>query len=460
MKLSLLAVALAAPILVAADVENYIITLQKGVVQEYKQDPSKYKFENDAGVVLAEIERAFVFHNNVMIGVTADPSQIQLLEALPYVAVVEPDQSSVRLPENPNDFSASDFEEDESLLTFSAASAEASTASTSAPAPTITTQNVANLYHLDMLDQRDGGLNSLYQYASIGAGVHLYVLDDGVRGTHQEFSGRVGDGADFVGDGLGKSGGNVCGSHGTHVAAAAAGTTYGPGKGMIVHSVRVLDCNGSASGSTVLAGLEWIMNNAQFPAVVVASIGGEYSSAINNGFSQVMDAGIVAVTAAGNEGRDACITSPASTPGIICVGAIDSTYTRPSFSNFGNCVTLSAAGVNVRSASHKSDNASVRFSGTSVSAPIVAGIAGQYLSYFPDALPSDVYNAVSFIATPGVVTKSNGSPTKSAYGYGRDEALGDSSFNTTAPANNSSGGPVTASMGLTSLLAIASAFLL
>ena len=54
-----------------------------------------------------------------------------------------------------------------------------------------------------------------------------YIIDTGIRTTHSEFGGRVGNGADFVGDGQRP---NDCNGHGTHVAGTVGGTTYGVAK--------------------------------------------------------------------------------------------------------------------------------------------------------------------------------------------------------------------------------------
>ncbi len=44
---------------------------------------------------------------------------------------------------------------------------------------------------LDRIDQRDRPLNGQYNYNFTAAGVHAYVLDTGVRPTHQDFGGRA-----------------------------------------------------------------------------------------------------------------------------------------------------------------------------------------------------------------------------------------------------------------------------
>ena len=104
---------------------------------------------------------------------------------------------------------------------------------------------------LDRIDQRDLPLNNTYTYNQTGAGVNAYIIDTGMRATHQEFSGRVGNGADFVGDGNGT---NDCNGHGTHVAGTTGGTTYGVAKQVTLHAVRVLNCQGSGTNSGVIAG--------------------------------------------------------------------------------------------------------------------------------------------------------------------------------------------------------------
>ena len=88
---------------------------------------------------------------------------------------------------------------------------------------TVATQTPAT-WGLDRIDQRDLPLNNTYNYNQTGAGVNAYIIDTGMRATHQQFTGRVANGADFVGDGNGT---NDCNGHGTHVAGTTGGTTYG-----------------------------------------------------------------------------------------------------------------------------------------------------------------------------------------------------------------------------------------
>src|SRR5262245_59042946 len=93
---------------------------------------------------------------------------------------------------------------------------------------------------LDRIDQRDLPLNNSYTGGNEGAGVHAYIIDTGILGTHSEFAGRMGNGYDAV-----TAGGNAsdCNGHGTHVAGTVGGTTYGVADKVTLHAVRVLGCN-------------------------------------------------------------------------------------------------------------------------------------------------------------------------------------------------------------------------
>jgi len=254
---------------------------------------------------------------------------------------------------------------------------------------------------IDRSDQRDLPLNQTYNYNADGTGVHAYIVDTGVKLTHQEFAGRMGNGFDAV-----TSGGsaNDCNGHGTHVAGTVAGTTYGVAKKATVHAVRVLDCNGSGTNAGVIAGVDWVKNNHVKPAVANMSLGGGASQALDDSVNNAVAAGVVFAVAAGNDNANACNYSPARAANALTVGSTTNTDARSSFSNYGTCLDIWAPGSSITSAWHTSDTATNTISGTSMASPHVAGGAVLFLQANPSATPADVRSALLTNATQNKVT--------------------------------------------------------
>jgi aqualysin 1 len=268
---------------------------------------------------------------------------------------------------------------------------------------------------LDRIDQRSLPLNGTYTYTPTGAGVRAYVIDTGIRPTHQQLSGRVTSGFTAINDGRGT---NDCNGHGTHVAGTIGGTVHGVAKGVTLTPVRVLGCNGSGSTSGVIAGVDWVTGNhaAGQPAVANMSLGGGTSSALDSAVNNSIADGVSYAVAAGNSNVNACNGSPARVGAAITVGSTTSSDARSSFSNFGSCLDLFAPGSSITSAWHTSDTATNTISGTSMATPHVAGAAALYLQGSPSAAPGTVRNAIVDSATNGVVTNpGSGSPNKLLY---------------------------------------------
>jgi len=277
---------------------------------------------------------------------------------------------------------------------------------------TVATQTGAT-WGIDRLDQRNLPLDSSYTYNATGAGVHAYVIDTGIRLTHQQFSGRMGNGYDAVTPG---GNANDCNGHGTHVAGTIGGSTHGVAKGVTLHPVRVLDCQGSGSYAGVIAGADWVTQNHVKPAVANMSLGGSLSQALNDAIAASISAGVTYAVAAGNDNVNACNVSPASVAAAITVGATTNTDARASYSNWGTCLDLFAPGTSITSSWSTTDTATNTISGTSMATPHVVGAAALYLQRNPTHTPLQVRDALVVNGTPGKVTgPGTGSPNVLLY---------------------------------------------
>lgn len=279
-------------------------------------------------------------------------------------------------------------------------------------APAETTLQEPAPWHLSRLDQK-AGFDYAFTYPSTaGSGVRIYVVDTGVEPSSQ-FSGRLTAGVNISGDG-GTS--DDCDGHGTHVAGIAASSTYGVAKKSTVVPVRVFDCSsGTTSSSRVINALEWIAqthaNGA--PGVVNLSLAGPRSGALNDAVTALVGKGLVVVAAAGNASTDACLESPASAPAALTVGATTSGDAKASFSNFGSCLDLFAPGSGVTST--YIDNRVGQMSGTSMAAPVVAGVAALAWGNEPGSSGAAISSRVIFGAVGGIVTSpGTGSPNRLA----------------------------------------------
>jgi subtilisin family serine protease len=318
-------------------------------------------------------------------------------------------------------------------------------------------------WNVDRIDQTDftpANTARTFNYpTSAGGGATVFVVDSGFTRTNDELDGRVGAGKDFAGGDHGTPNNTSddssvvdCNGHGTHVAGTVGSITYGVAKQATVVPVRVFDCTGSTSTSTVIAGVDWAVANRPATGGTVISMslgttGG--STALDRAVQNAINAGVTVVVASGNGGADgigddACTgstnsegnyengTSPARVAGAITVGATGfangsaapvgarqdiETY----FSNYGTCVDVFAPGWNVLSLSHTSASP-VTMSGTSMATPLVAGAAALFLSANPTASPAAVNAALTGNAAVDKITYAedfwpayiNGFPTERA----------------------------------------------
>ncbi len=276
---------------------------------------------------------------------------------------------------------------------------------------------------LDRLDQVTLPLdNNFYYPSSAGVGVNIYIIDSGIRNTHENFNGRVSLDFDAIG-GSTPYAYDMYG-HGTHVAGIAAGLFTGVARRANLHSVRVLDSFGEGTTSQVIAGIDWVAMNHIKPAVANMSIGGGGSLTEDMAINKAIAKGVTFVVSAGNSGEnptyaDACRYSPARVPGAITVGATDSVDTRASFSNYGNCVDIFAPGVKIYSSTNQSDTSYAdmkdteqSWSGTSMSTAHVTGVVALYLAANPTATSIEATKYILDNALTSSVQDPMGSPNR------------------------------------------------
>jgi len=269
-----------------------------------------------------------------------------------------------------------------------------------------------NVWGLDRIDQREqlpyqGTISfpdAVYDHGLYnGEGINVYVTDTGIDVAHYTFEGRATFG--YVAEGV--NGEWDQNGHGTHCAGTIAGREFGVAKSASPIAVKVLSDSGSGPWSASIDGLTWIQTqhrNNPDPGkgtVVSMSLGGTGTqSALEDLITEMaVTDGISFSISAGNSDRDACGYTPARTPAANTIGASDVQDVTASFSNFGPCVDIYGPGVNVLSAQPGDDTAF--FSGTSMSAPHVAGVIARYMSSFGTGIKPSAADVSEWLASTG-----------------------------------------------------------
>ncbi|KAK4151133.1 peptidase S8/S53 domain-containing protein [Chaetomidium leptoderma] len=251
--------------------------------------------------------------------------------------------------------------------------------------------------------QAKGSTSYVYD-DSAGAGTCAYVIDTGIYTAHSQFGGRATFVANFV------DSSNTDGNgHGTHVAGTIGSSTYGVAKKTSLYAVKVLGSDGSGSTSGVIAGINFVADdapkrNCPKGVVVNMSLGGGYSASINRAAAGLVDAGIFMAVAAGNDNANAANYSPASEASVCTVGSTDSSDRKSSFSNWGSYVDIQAPGSNILSTWIGGTSATNTISGTSMASPHIAGLGAYFLALHGKKSPAELCNFIQANAVSNAIS--------------------------------------------------------
>jgi subtilisin family serine protease len=176
--------------------------------------------------------------------------------------------------------------------------------------------------------------------------------------------------------------GNPAYSHGT----LCAGLIAAVAPDSMIMPLRVFDDEGSADLFTIAKAIRYAVN--QGADVINMSFGTFHDSeAIRDSISFAAGKGVVLVASAGNN-NTSTPQFPAVYSAVIAVAATDGIDKKASFSNYGGHVYVNAPGVNIFSS--YPDGAYSMVSGTSFSAPIVAGTAALVRSLQSSGIAKDI----------------------------------------------------------------------
>ncbi|MEV4614034.1 S8 family serine peptidase [Kitasatospora sp. NPDC049258] len=239
-----------------------------------------------------------------------------------------------------------------------------------------------------------------------GEGVIVAVIDSGVNAGHPDLTGQVLPGYDPAGKGLNTS---PTDPHGTSMASLIAGHGHGPGGSAgvvgLAPGVKILPVyKDDARGyDAVPDGIKWAVDHGA--KVINISLGGKdgASRALSQAVAYAAQKDVLIVAAAGNEG-EARVLSPADSPGVLAVSAVDQRLDIWAESSFGPQIMLSAPGVGIVAAGSCDEQQYCVGEGTSDATAYVSAAAALVRAKYPNLTAGQVADRLvrSALITPGL----------------------------------------------------------
>ena len=228
---------------------------------------------------------------------------------------------------------------------------------------------------------------------STGEAVRIGVLDTGIEG-HLDLQGNLGKGINVIDSYVGPNDDN---GHGTHIAGTIGAMdnrlgVVGVAPKAYIYPVKVLNYQGNGTLSSILAGLQWCIDN-QIQVVNMSLGTSEDSEVFLKAIKSVYNAGIAMVAASGNDGLNGEIDYPAAYRETIAVGAITVNNTLAWYSNSGNRINLVAPGDRVLST--LGERSYGRLSGTSMATAHVTGVIALMLKLDSTLSPFQITNILA-----------------------------------------------------------------
>ena len=232
--------------------------------------------------------------------------------------------------------------------------------------------------------------------------VTIAIIDSGIDMNHPDLQANITNGYNVLSNG--QTPPQDDNGHGTHAAGIAAAVTdnttgiAGACPRCKIMPIKALDQEGAGTGFEVAMAVVWAVDNGA--KIINMSLGGPESDlTLERAVQYALSRGVTVVVAAGNENTDTPMY-PAALPGVISVGSVTSSKQRSSFSNYGSWVSVMAPGSGILSTMPMSSvfmtnnegylNEYDLMDGTSMAAPMVAGVIGLIKSRHPQLTPAQI----------------------------------------------------------------------